>query len=281
VASTVSIVVPAHNEAQVIGRLLDGLLAKAKPGEFDIVVVPNGCTDATAEVAAGYSAAVRVIPAPEASKAAALRLGDQVARGFPRLYVDADIELGTQDVRDLAQALRRPGVHAAAPERRLEMTGRSWAVRWYYQIWTRLPEVRRGLFGRGVIAVTEEGNRRLSALPQVIADDLASSLAFTAGERAIVASSHVVVHPPRTFADLLRRRIRANAGVVQLERAELEQPGGSARTGLRDLLHMGRREPRLLPALAVFVTVALIAKLQARRTPDTTWHRDESSRRPS
>lgn len=275
-----SIVVPAHNEAKVLGRLLGGLLASAEPGELDIVVVPNGCTDRTAQVAASFGAAVRVVEAPEPSKAAALRLGDSAASGFPRLYVDSDVELGTEDVRALAAALRRPGVLAVAPARRLEMTGRPWPVRWYYEVWTRLPEVRRGLFGRGVIGVTGEGHARLAALPGVIADDLAASLAFAADERAIVDSAQVVVHPPRTWGDLLRRRVRAAAGVEQLERAGLEQPGGSARTGLSDLAAMARHEPRLAPRIPVFVAVALVARTRrARRRGDYSgWQRDESSR---
>lgn len=264
----VSVVIPAHNEGPVIGRLL----ARLAGSGLDIVVVPNGCTDDTAAVATAHG--VRVVVAPEASKAAALRVGDAAARGFPRLYVDADIELGAADVMALAEALERPGVLAAAPARVLEMTGRPWPVRWYYDVWTRLPEVRRGLFGRGVIAVNEAGHARLESLPNVIADDLAASLAFAPAERVVVDEARVRIHPPRTWADLLNRRTRAATGVTQLEQAHLDQPGGSARTGLRDLTTLARRRPH---HVAVFLTAALIARRRARR-PSTTWQRDESSR---
>ncbi|GAA2418078.1 glycosyltransferase [Actinomadura vinacea] len=274
----VSIVIPAHNEAKVIGRLLRGLLESARPGEFDIVVVPNGCTDATAAIAAGFGPAVRVAESPEASKAAALRLGDGTARGFPRLYVDADVELRTEDVRALAAALDRPGVLAAAPSRALRMTGRPWTVRSYYAVWTRLPEIRRGLFGRGVIGVTAEGHARIAALPRVMADDLAASLAFAPHERVIADAARVVVHPPRTWGDLLRRRERAAAGTDQLERAAPHQPGGSARTGVSDLAAIARRAPWLAPHIALFLTVALLARHRARKAAPTTWQRDESSR---
>jgi glycosyltransferase involved in cell wall biosynthesis len=268
----VSVVIPAHNEARVIGRLL-GRLAESG---FDIVVVPNGCTDGTADVASSYG--VRVVTSPEASKAAALRLGDRNARGFPRLYVDADVELGPDDVRALVAALESPGVLAAAPARVLDMARRPWPVRWYYDVWTRLPEVRRGLFGRGVIAVGPEGHARLEQLPRVIADDLAASLAFGPDERVVVEDARALIHPPRTWGDLLRRRTRAVSGVTQLEGAELDQAGGSARTSLRDLAEMVVREPLLAPRLVLFVSVTLIARRRARRTGTTTWQRDESSR---
>ncbi|MQY03480.1 glycosyltransferase family 2 protein [Actinomadura macrotermitis] len=266
-----SIVIPAHNEERVIGRLLDGLLDGAEPGEFDIVVVPNGCTDRTAQVAARHP--VRLVEAPEASKAIALRTGDEAARGHPRFYVDADVELRAADVRALAAALAEPGVLAVAPGRRLETAGRPWRVRAYYRVWSRLPEVRRGLFGRGVIGVGAAGHERLRALPQVIADDLAASQAFAPGERRIVTSAQVTVHPPRTWEDLLKRRVRAVVGTGQLADA-----ADSARTGLRDLAVMGLRDPRLVPSLAVFVAVALISRRRARTADTGQWLRDDSSR---
>lgn len=263
-----SVVIPAHNEAKVIGRLLDGLL----PGEFDVVVVANGCTDDTVEVARSYG--VRILTTPVPSKREALRLGDEAARGYPRLYVDADIELGAADVRALAGALTG-GLLAAAPERALALADRPWTVRAYYAIWVRLPHVRGGLFGRGVIAVSEAGNERIRALPPVMADDLAASLAFSADERAIVSEARAVIQTPRTFADLMRRRVRAMTSVAELESA-------GDRTGPRDLARIVAREPWLAGAAAVFVLVALLARRRAARAiragDYTTWLRDESSR---
>ncbi|MFC4112798.1 glycosyltransferase [Nonomuraea zeae] len=273
-----SVVIPAHNEAGVIGRLLTGLLREAEPGEFDVVVVANGCTDGTAEAAGAYD--VRVLTTPVPSKREALRLGDAAARGYPRLYVDADIELGTADARALAAVLAaQDGPLAAAPERELALADRPWAVRAYYAIWTRLPHVRAGLFGRGVIAVSGAGNERIRALPPVMADDLAASLAFAPDERVIVPSARSVIRPPRTLADLLRRRVRAMTSVSELESAAAT---AGERTGLRDLAAIVAREPRLLAAAAVFVLVAVLARRRAARAiragDFTTWLRDDSSR---
>ena len=46
-----TVVVPAHDEEPVIARCLAVLLDGAAPGEFPVVVVVNGSTDRTAEVA--------------------------------------------------------------------------------------------------------------------------------------------------------------------------------------------------------------------------------------
>ncbi|MFG3346324.1 glycosyltransferase [Streptomyces sp. NPDC048018] len=225
-----SIVIPAHNEERTLGRLLDRLLDGSSADEFDILVVCNGCTDATADVAAARGPRVRVVETPVPSKHEALRLGDEHAHGFPRIYVDADVELGAADVRALTGALTGPdGVLAAAPERELPMTGCSWRVRAYYRVWQRLPAVRDGLFGRGVIAMSGEGHARVAALPPLMADDLAASLAFGPAERAVVPTARVVVRPPRTWADLIRRRVRAATSTAQLEDHQRRSaPAGSA-----------------------------------------------------
>ncbi|GII64084.1 hypothetical protein Skr01_41690 [Sphaerisporangium krabiense] len=274
-----SVIIPAHNEARVIGRLLERLLAEARDGEFDIVVVANGCEDDTADVARGYG--VRVVETEIPSKREALRLGDEAATGHPRVYLDADVQMGTADLRLLRDALAVPGGPlAAAPERSLVLDDRPWPVRAYYAVWTRLPAVREGLFGRGVIAVSEEGNRRIMDLPPVMGDDLAASLAFAPGERRVVRTARAVIHPPRTLGDLLRRRVRAVTVVAEIEQGPIS--GQEARTGLRDLVGIAGRAPWLLPHLVVFLAVTLVARARARRAVKakdyTTWLRDESSR---
>lgn len=277
-----SVVIPAHNEGRVIGRLLESLLRQAEPGEFDVVVVANGCDDDTAEVARDHG--VRVVETPVPSKREALRLGDEAATSFPRVYVDADVQVGTADVRALRDALAGDTL-AAAPERALVLRDRPWPVRAYYAVWTRLPAVREGLFGRGVIAVSEAGNRRIMELPPVMGDDLAASLAFGPAERRVVTTAAAVIHPPRTFADLMRRRVRAVTVVAEMGQVaggEVTTAAQEARTGPRDLLAIARRAPWLAPHLAVFLAVTLVARARARRAVRakdyTTWLRDESSR---
>jgi glycosyltransferase involved in cell wall biosynthesis len=277
----ISIIIPAHNEATIIGRLLVQLVSRENSGEFDVIVVANGCSDETAEVAAAFGSGVRVLEIPVPSKHAALVAGDEAAKDFPRIYLDADVELGGDDVRALAHALEAPGALAAAPRRELAMTGRSWLVRWYYDVWTRLPEVRQGLFGRGVIGVSELGHQRIAELPPVLADDLAASLAFSPAERIIVPAASVVVHPPRTFGDLMRRRVRAAVSVAQIENTQTGQDG-AGRTSMSDLMAIAREGVGMPPRVMLFLAIAVLARLRARRAVRrgdfSTWLRDESSR---
>jgi glycosyltransferase involved in cell wall biosynthesis len=279
-----TVVIPAHNEGRVIGRLLEQLTNGAHPGEMDIIVVPNGCTDDTAEVAASFGPAVRVLTIPVACKYEALTTGDRAATGFPRIYIDADVELRAEDVRALAAALSQPGVLAAAPRRELVMAGRPWQVRWYYDVWTLLPAVQRGLWARGAIAVNEAGHRRLADLPSLQADDLAASLAFEPNETVLVPGARAVIHPPMAFAGLVRRRARCVTGVVQIERGQ-DLDGSADRTRLSDLTAIIRRRPGMLPQVGYFLSMAVFAQLRAGRArvrgDYVTWLRDESSRAAS
>jgi glycosyltransferase involved in cell wall biosynthesis len=274
-----SIIIPAHNEERAIGRLLSGLLADTVPGEFEIVVVCNACTDRTAELANEYAPAVRVLDLAEAGKHAALKAGDAAARVFPRLYVDADVELDGRGVRDLCAALVG-GALAAAPARVMDLEHSAVLVRAYYAVWNQLPQVRNGLFGRGVVAVSAAGSARIAALPPVMSDDLAMSEAFADDERVIVESAQVVIHAPRKFRDLLRRRTRARIGNSQIDTSTGR--AAEVKTSWAVLGQLVRKHPSMAVRVPVFIGVALLSKLSARRAVRrgdfTTWLRDESSR---
>jgi glycosyltransferase involved in cell wall biosynthesis len=253
----------------------------ARQQAFEIIVVANGCTDDTAAVAAAYGYPVRVLEIPLPSKRNALTAGDLAAKGFPRVYLDADVELDAAGLWSLAGALDSPGVLAAGPARDLDLTRSAWPVRWYYDVWQRLPHVRHGLFGRGAVAVSEAGHRRIAELPALLADDLAASLTFGPAERRVVSSARAVVHAPCSLGDLVRRRVRVVTGVDQIERTD-RAPRSSERTRRGDLLAILMSNPMLAPKMALFLAVTIVArrkgKAAVKKDDYTTWLRDESSR---
>jgi len=278
-----SIVIPAHNEERGVPRLLREMLGDARPREFEVVVVANGCTDRTAEVAAHAGAAdgVRVISTPIVSKHHALQLGDAAATCFPRLHVDADVEIDTASVRALIAAVGPGGWLAAAPERRLVLDDRPLLVRAYFQFWERLPGVTKGLFGRGVLAVSQDGHERVTRMPEVLSDDLFVHRAFAGEERAVVPGAVSVVHAPRRFADLIRRRARVAAGCAQLDSSE-GGGAGDGSTSRRDVLSTAGNDLGSLIRLPAFLVVTVVSRSYAWRLRCTgrsgTWLRDTGSR---
>ena len=286
-----SIVIAAHNEATVIGRCLDALLRDAAAGEFDVTVVPNGCTDATAVVAAARG--VRVVEIAEASKAAALNAGDAVAVGFPRIYLDADIVVDAAGVRSVARAVAAPGdagrgpanratALAAVPARRVDLTGRPWAVRAYYAINVELPAFRDGLFGRGMVALSEAGRARFDSFPMMVADDLFLDSLFTRDEKVCVRSVETTVAAPRRTRDLVSRLVRVRRGNAAMREAGPSGELGIAVRPASRLAFVGEvvvPQPRLAPAGAA-LRGAHGGRGAARPTDPTAARRGSATTRP-
>lgn len=277
-----SIVIAAHNEAAVIGRCLAALRAAAGGADLDITVVANGCDDATAAVAAAVDG-VRVLEVPEPGKSGALNLGDAVARGFPRAYLDADIVVSGGGLVDLCTALTRPGGPlAVVPRRRLVLTGRPWTVRAYFAVHDRLPAHRSGLFGRGLVVLSAEGRARFDRFPSVIADDLFLDSLFTAAEKQVVETAEVWVETPRRGTDLLRRLVRVRRGNAALRAASLSgDVPGAVRPARRLswLVDVALPRPWLWPSAVVYAGFTVVAGLRARRPArGDAWGRDASTR---
>lgn len=276
-----SVVIAAHDEAGVIGRCLDRLLAGTAPGEFDVTVVANGCHDDTAAIAASRPG-VRVLELAAAGKTAALNAGDALARGFPRVYLDADVVLSATGLRALTEALDE--TPAAVPRRELDVSGRPLPVRGFFAVNARLPVYRDALFGRGVIALSEQGRARFTEFPDVIADDLFLDALFTSAEKRQVDGVSARVAAPRTTRDLVRRLARVRAGNAAMRAAAMT---GDAPPGVRPsdryswLRDVVLRRPHLAPAAVCYVLITLLAAASAKRAARdgaTGWGRDESSR---
>ena len=275
-----SVIIPAHNEAVTIGRNLRALRTGTREEDLDVVVVCNGCTDRTADVARAADPRARVIEIEQPSKVEAVRVGNAASDVFPRIHLDADIELSGAHALQLLEPITRDRVLATAPRRDVPREGCSRWVRWYYDVWESLPQVEAGLFGRGVVVLSEEAQSRVSALPRLMSDDLGMSDSFSGDERRVVPGAVAVVHPPRTVRDLLRRRIRIATGNAQASQLGVRR--AASRTSPRILLGLAVSRPGVALRLPVFVAIHVAARLGARRAlrsgDFTTWQRDESSR---
>jgi glycosyltransferase involved in cell wall biosynthesis len=272
----VSVVIPAHNEEAVIARCLTTLQAGAGEGELDIIVVCNGCQDATAEVARQVAPNATVIEVPVASKVAALNAGDRAASYFPRFYVDADVELPLPDLRRVARALAGDGILCAAPKPMFVLEHRSWAIRAFYDVWQETPYLTEDMIGCGVYALSEQGRARFEEFPELTADDQFVQQLFDRSERKAVEGAQFAVQAPRNFRGLLAMRTRAYRGKIELASSGLARVGAPA-FGAKAALRKAR-QPTQGPAVAVYASVNILAKVLARKSAHARWERDDSAR---
>lgn len=270
-----SVVIPAHNEASVIERLLRVLIDDAYPNEFEVVVACNGCTDATAQIASAFSV-VKVVELAESSKTAALNAGDTTATVFPRIYLDADIGISLESLRAVVAALHGQA-QAAAPLPVLDTTRCGPASRAYFEIFARLGYVKYHLIGSGVYGLSKSGRLRFGGFPDVIGDDAYVYSLFGDEERYNPPGATFIIRAPRTLRSLYRRQVRIALGNLQLKAL-----GHPVTAPPPSWLGVVRSNPRLVPAAIIYAAVQTLAGLKARSllriNSVRAWCRDETSR---
>jgi glycosyltransferase involved in cell wall biosynthesis len=105
----ISIVIATRNRAEFLARALDSLGAQQNAPPFETIVVDNGSSDATAEVAAARASAtfaLRRIFVAEANRGAARNAGIEAARGALVVFIDDDVRLPSGFLEAHARAHR-------------------------------------------------------------------------------------------------------------------------------------------------------------------------------
>lgn len=275
-----TILIPAFNEAAVIGDTLTSLTRDMLPGEFRIVVVPNACRDATASVARAACPEARVIETSVPGKANAMNLGHNVAPDGITIVLDADLTLTAGDLRALIAPIEAGQAEASCGRMKVDLQGCSLAVRGFYAIWKRRSYASRAKFG-GVFALSEAAAARIFPLPAVIADDTYVSRSLPATHKAFTPDCCFTARVPRDLPTLIRVRRRVLRGNRELVRmgvlAQRDAADGMGAALLRQVL----TRPHLWAGLAVYALVGLVARAgletEGRRSA-RRWERDDSSR---
>lgn len=105
-AKRLSVVIPAYNEAQLIGACLDAL-ARQKDDIFEVIVVDNNSTDDTAEVARRHYPGARVVRELRQGISAARTRGFNEAKGEIIGRIDADTVVSPGWARAMAEAFEQ------------------------------------------------------------------------------------------------------------------------------------------------------------------------------
>ena len=102
-----SIIIPAHDEAALIGATLDALARSTTTLELphEVIVVDDASSDRTGDIAAERGA--RVLRVEHRQIAATRNAGAAVARGDRLLFLDADTLVGTEVLAAAMAALDR------------------------------------------------------------------------------------------------------------------------------------------------------------------------------
>ncbi|HTR64562.1 MAG TPA: PqqD family peptide modification chaperone [Terriglobales bacterium] len=106
---TVDVVIPARNEARLLGECLDSLAAQSYPAELvRVIVVDDGSTDTTAEIARSKGATV--VHGEKRGAGAARNAGMAQGNGELVAFLDAHCTADPEWLRLLAERFSSPGI---------------------------------------------------------------------------------------------------------------------------------------------------------------------------
>jgi glycosyltransferase involved in cell wall biosynthesis len=223
VSVSCSTLIPAHNEVGYIETCLEALLASDPTGAaVEVIVMANGCTDATAHVARGFAARfaakgwpLSVLELARGGKMGALNAGDAAAVHGARIYVDADVVVTPPLIAELAAALDVEAPRYASGDPVVTAAGSTF-TRVYARFWAGGPFCTHGVPGFGVFAVNAAGRGRWGDFPDIISDDTFVRLSFAPAERVRVAARYYWPMIEGALP-LIRVRRRQDIGVAEVK----------------------------------------------------------------
>ena len=270
VRPALTVVVPARNEAAVIGEKVANTLAQDYPRDrLEVLVVSDGSTDGTDEIVADFEdERVRLLPCPPLGKAHALNAGAEAARGEILAFTDADMRLVPGALARLVENFADPGVGGVSARRRYRMpqggeatdsTGTGEGLYWRYETWLKRTESRVGsVFGAdgGLYALRRELFVPLEEPAQ--ADDLAISARVPGQGYRLVFEPDAVAsdEAPADARAEFRRKVRIAAHSL---RALRELGSGLWRNGFHSFALVSHKLLRYLVPL--FLVGAFLSNL--------------------
>jgi peptidoglycan-N-acetylglucosamine deacetylase len=228
-APSVSVIVPAYNEAKVIEKTIRSLLAQTYRGALDVVVVDDGSPDGTGAIARAAFAehpSVTVLVKPNGGKASALNFGIEQARGDVVVCLDADTVFEANTIARLVQPMADPSVGAVAGNAKVG-NRLNLVTRWQALEYVTSQNVDRRAFDLlNCITVVPGavGAWRRSAIRAVggfthdtLAEDQDATIALRKqGWRIAYAEDAIAwTEAPDTFAALVKQRFRWSFGTLQ------------------------------------------------------------------
>jgi len=226
----ISILVPAYNEGLVLERALTSLMQLEYP-EYEVLVIDDGSTDDTLEIATGWEGQrgpghFRVITKPNGGKASALNAGIAHSLHPLILCMDADSSLEPHALLTAARHFSDPAVGAVAGNVKVENRGRilTRLQALEYIEGLNMPRRAQGFIAAVNIVPGPVGLFRREALEEIggydtdtFAEDADLTLKIMeVGWRVEYEDQSIAwTEAPETWRDLTQQRYRWTRGILQ------------------------------------------------------------------
>lgn len=221
---SVSVIIPVRNGERWIRRKLESVLAQDYPKDLlDILVVSDGSTDGTEDVVRSFSTqGVRLLTVPAGGKPAALDAAFPLVEGELLLLTDVRQILRADCLKRLVSCMADPSVGVVSGNLLIrggnteeeESTG----LYWRYESWIRrnLGKVDSLLGATGPIYLVRRSLVK-PIPPDQLLDDVYLPLSIhLQGYRLVLEEEAVAYDEPTGLGSEFRRKVRTQAGVLQL-----------------------------------------------------------------
>lgn len=227
---SISIVIPAHNEAAVIGAKLENTLALPYPGAAEIIVVSDGSSDGTEDIILSHSEDERLVYvglSERKGKANALNQGVSRATGDIVVFSDASIILDERALVEIVQPFADPAVGCVSGEDKIAGSDGE-GLYGRYELFLRRMESRLGSIVGASGSFYAQRRELVQVFPEGVAPDFLSVLNTVKSGKRAVSSQDAIGHMTSVSdsANEFKRKVRTLIrGMTALFReAELLNP---------------------------------------------------------
>ena len=280
-----TVIVPAYNEASSIATLLSQIVNGVHSEEYQVIVACNGCLDNTVDVVRTQFPEVTCLDIDTPSKTNAINRAEALRPGFPRIYIDADVQISSRSVTRLIHTLQSESSPLVVAPRGVPLTEASdRLVQWFYAAWQKTVYFIEDGFGSGVYGLNRTAREKFSAFPDLISDD---GFVRTLGPDVriqVCEESRSRVQAPRNIRDLLAIKVRSKLGKIELSRknpelhAKRSKESVASGTGSKRRFSRRPSPQELLTYFGINAIAELCAICQLRNMDNYRWQRDESTR---
>ena len=277
---SVSIIVPAFNEATVIENCVRSILL-TRYDRYEVVLVDDGSTDNTAELMHALAASdprITVLTQANAGKGAALNLGIRKATGEVLMFVDADGIFSQSTVKRMLQGFTDERTGAVCGDDRPVNLNRVQTRMLAFISHVGTGMVRRALTMIRCLPIVS-GN--IGAFPRRVLEEIGPFREDTVGEdleltwRVHKAGYRVVFAPralvyaesPSTVRALWRQRVRWARGLLQTMGVHKGMIGNPRHGVFGAYLLFNTITMVVLPVLQILVLLDLLFLMALGRSP--------------
>lgn len=263
---TVTVILPAYNEADVIGEVLSKLVPLAVEHGWEVIVVDDGSSDGTGEIAGNYN--VKVISHPQnRGYGTSLSTGIRATNADIVVFIDSDGQHNCNDVPRLLEHIKDydmvAGIRTKDSHVVLHRRAGKKIVEWFanYLARQKIPDVNSGFraFKRKVLL------QYLHLMPEGFSFSTTSTLAMLKGghrikwvpiktsKRTGTSTVRQLRHGPQTLMLILRLTVLFDPLRVFIPVSIILMLLAAVMTTLNFIMYR-----RAIPASAVFLGVSSV-----------------------